>query len=232
MTFQKLSVNIFIVKVIFLADCNNISFPIHVITLQETHINSNADIPYFELPSYTLVYDLARINSFGGVAIYVHDSFSFTRLDIDTFKQASSVYESMYLEIYNKDASFHKYVIGSVYRRPSDLLDDLTQFIEEFSETLSNIHAVSRQAYVKRDYNIDLLQLHTHTHYNAFYENITAQGFFPKITRPTRSFGNSHTLIDNVLTNNLCKQHTSGILTHQISDHFMTFSIVEGNKEY
>ena len=214
---------------IFLADCNNISFPIHVITLQETHINSNADIPYFELPGYTLVYDLARINSFGGVAIYVHDSFSFTRLDIDTFKQASSVYESMYLEIYNKDASFHKYVIGSVYRRPSDLLDDLTQFIEEFSETLSNIHAVSRQAYVNGDYNIDLLQLHTHTHYNAFYENITAQGFFPKITRPTRSFGNSHTLIDNVLTNNLCKQHTSGILTHQISDHFMTFSIVEGN---
>ena len=214
---------------IFLADCNNISFPIHVITLQETHINSNADIQYFELPGYTLVYDLAKINSFGGVAIYVHDSFSFTRLDIDTFKQNSLVCESIYLEIYNKDASFHKYVIGSVYRRPSDLLDDLTQFIEEFSETLSNIHAVSRQAYVNGDYNIDLLQLHTNTHYNAFYENITAQGFFPKITRPTRSFGNSHTLIDNVLTNTLCKQHTSGILTHQISDHFMTSSIVEGN---
>ena len=142
---------------IFLADCNNISFPIHVITLQETHINSNTDIPYFELPGYNLVYDLARINSFGGVAIYVHDSFSFIRLDIDTFKQASSVYESMYLEIYNKDASFHKYVIGSVYKRPSDLLDDLTQFIEEFSETLSNIYAVSRQAYVNGDYNIALI---------------------------------------------------------------------------
>ena len=177
-----------------------------------------------------MVYDLARINSFGGVAIYVHDSFSFTRLiNFDKFKQDSSVYESMYLEIYNKDASFHKYVIGSVYRRPSDLLDDLTQFNEQFSVTLSNIHAVSRQAYVNGDYNIDLLQLHTNTHYNAFYENITAQGFFPKITRPTRSFGNSHKLIDNVLTNNLCKQHTSGILTHQISDHFMSFSIVEGN---
>ena len=55
------------------------------------------------------------------------------------------------------------------------------------------------------------------------------QGFFPKITRPTRSVGNSHTLIDNVFTNILCKQHTSGILTHQISDHFITFSIVDGN---
>ena len=65
--------------------------------------------------------------------------------------------------------------------------------------------------------------------YHTFYDNTTAQGFFPKITRPTRSFGNSHTLIDNVFTNNLCKRHTSGILTHQISDHFITFSIVDGN---
>ena len=59
---------------IFLAECNNNLLPLHVITLQETHINSNADVQYFELPGYTLVYDLARINSFGGVAIYVHDS--------------------------------------------------------------------------------------------------------------------------------------------------------------
>ena len=204
---------------IFLAQCNNTSFPLHIITLQETHINPSADIQYFELPGYNLVYDLARINSFRGVAMYVHDSFSFTRLDIDTFKQDSSVYESLYLEIYNKDARFHKYVIGSVYIRPSDLLDDLTQFIEEFSEILSNIHAVSRQAYVNGDYNIDLLQLHTNTHYNAFYENITAHGFFSKITRPTRSFGNSHTLIDNVFTTNLNSDLSAYILDIHISDH-------------
>ena len=55
------------------------------------------------------------------------------------------------------------------------------------------------------------------------------KGFSQKITRPTRSVGNSHTLIDNVFTNNLCKRHTSGILTHQISDYFITLSIVDGN---
>ena len=77
--------------------------------------------------------------------------------------------------------------------------------------------------------NIDFLQLHTNVQYNTFYDNTTAQGFFLKISRSTRSFGNSHTLIDNVFTNNLCKRHTSGILTHQISDHFITFSIVDGN---
>ena len=58
-------------------------------------------------------------------------------------------------------------------------------------------------------------------------ENVTSQGFFPKISRPTRSFENSHSLIDNIFSNNLCKPHTSGILTHHISDHFMNFCIVE-----
>ena len=35
-----------------------------------------------------------------------------------------------------------------------------------------------------------------------------------------------HSLIDNIFSNNLCT-HTSGILTHHISDHFMNFCIVE-----
>ena len=63
-------------------------------------------------------------------------------------KQNSTVYESMFLEIYNNGANFNKFIIGSVYRRPSELVDDLTQFIEEFSITLSNIHAISKQAYI------------------------------------------------------------------------------------
>ena len=87
---------------IFLPECNNTSFPLHVITLQETQINSISDVRYFELPGYTLVCDLARINTFGGAAIYVHDSFSFNRLDTVAFTQNSTVYESLYLEIYNR----------------------------------------------------------------------------------------------------------------------------------
>ena len=72
------------------------------------------------------------------------------------------------------------------------------------------------------------MQLHRNIYYNTFYENVTAQGFFPKLTRPTRSFGNTHTLIDNVFTNNIGKPYISGILTHHVSDHFMSFCVVEG----
>ena len=72
--------------------------------------------------------------------------------------------------------------------------------------------------------------MQNNAHYNTFYESVTAQGFFPKITRPTRSFENSHSLIDNTFTNNLNKPHISAILFHHISDHFMHFCIVEDNE--
>ena len=87
----------------------------------------------------------------------------------------------MFLEIYNNGANFNRFIIGSVYRRPSELIEDLTQFIEEFSIILSNIHAISKQAYINGDFNIDLLQLHTNVHYNTFYDNTTAQGFSQKL---------------------------------------------------
>ena len=213
---------------LFLAECNNDTPPLSVITLQETHFTSEIDVNYFQLPGYTMVNDFARLNKCGGIAIYVHSSFSLKRLDASKFLQNSTVYESMFLEIYNNSCKYRKYIIGSIYRRPSQLVADLTQFIDEFSETLAKIHATCKQAYIIGDYNIDLLQLHRNIYYNTFYENVTAQGFFPKLTRPTRSFGNTHTLIDNVFTNNIGKPHISGILTHHVSDHFMSFCVVEG----
>ena len=140
------------------------------------------------------------------------------------------MFDGIFLEIFSNCQKQKKYVIGSIYRRPSDLVVDISQFIDEFTTVLSNIHATCKQSYINGDYNIDLLKLQNNAHYNTFYENVTAQGFFPKITRPTRSFENSHSLIDNTFTNNLCKPHTSGILTHHVSDHFMHFSIVEDSE--
>ena len=89
------------------------------------------------------------------------------------------------------------------------MIDDLTQFIEEFLTTLSDIHVISKQACtcININFNFDLLQLHLNTHYNTFYDKTTAQGFPKKITRSTRSVKNSHTLIDNMFANNLSKRH-------------------------
>ena len=215
---------------LFLADYNDHLLPISLITLQETHFSSNTDLQFFDLPDYTLISDNARINSFGGVAIYLHNSYSFTRFPNNQFNQNSCVHESMFIEIFHNHSKFNKFLIGNIYRRPSEKVEELSKFIQEFTETLHFVHERSKQAYINGDFNIDLLKLNCHHYYNLFYESVTAQGFFPKITRPTRSDKNSHTLIDNIFTNNLGKSHTSGIITTHISDHFMIFCILEGRQ--
>ena len=50
------------------------------------------------------------------------------------------------LTVYNNHYKHQSYVIGSIYRRPSDLIADLTQFTDEFSAVLGNVHATPNQA--------------------------------------------------------------------------------------
>ena len=133
---------------LFLAECNDDKFPLSVITLQETHLSPEIDINCFQLPGYTMVNDFARLIKCGGIVIYVHSSFSLKRLDTSEFKQNSTVYEAMFLEIYNNDYKYKKYIVGSLYRRPSQFVADITQFTEEFSETLAKIHATCKQSYI------------------------------------------------------------------------------------
>ena len=50
------------------------------------------------------------------------------------------------------------------------LTSDISQFIDEFTTVLSNIHANCKQSYINVDYNIDLLKLLHNAHYNTLYE--------------------------------------------------------------
>lgn len=68
----------------------------------------------------------------------------------------------------------------------------------------------------------------TSPHTHEFYNNVVTTGFVPKITLPTRLGETSCTLIDNCL----CKiaenySSTSGILSHQISDHQAYFVTID-----
>ena len=83
---------------------------------------------FFNLPNYTMVYDDSRLSKHGGFVTYVHNTFSFERLERlsdDVYNQNSTVYESMFLKIYNRSSKFIKYIIGNIYRRPSSALDEL-----------------------------------------------------------------------------------------------------------
>ena len=114
-----------------------------------------------------------------------------------------------------------------MYRRPSELIDELTLFINDFTETINYIHRLSKRSYITGDFNIDLLKINRNTYYNNFYESLTGQGLFPMTTRPTRLSDDLNTLIYNMFTNNLGKTHIFGVLTSPISDHLLNFCILE-----
>ena len=141
------------------------------------------------------------------------------------------VYESMFVKIHNKSSKFNKYIIGNIYRRPSSTIDELGQFIDEFTTVTQNFQEQHMKSYLCGDYNINLLKIDGLLHCNKFFENITTLGFFPQVTRPTRLSCESNTFIDNIFTNDFCKSHLSGILVTPISDHLMQFCTIIGKKE-
>ena len=185
----------------------------------------------FHIPDYTMLYDDSRLSKHGGLITYVHDSFAVDRLDKDDYHQNSAVFESMILKIHKKANTYKKYIIGNIYRRPSDSIDELLLFNQEFALLLNKLQANPHKSYICGDFNINLLKINDSEHYNAFFENVTSTGFSTQITMPTRLSDNSNTLIDNIFTNNICKPHESGILVTPISDHLMQFCIFKGNYE-
>ena len=159
--------------------------------------------------------------------MYVHNSFSLSRLHTENLHSNSQVYESLFIEIHHNHKKLNKFIIGNVYRRPSEVIDELTLCINDFTGTLNYIHRLSKRSYITWDFNIDLLKINRNTYYNNFYQSLTVHGFFPMITRPTRLSDDSNTLMDNIFTNNLGKTHISGILTSPNSDHLLNFCILE-----
>ena len=92
-------------------------------------------------------------------------------------------------------------------------------FNAELDTFVSKISETGHPSYICGDFNINLLKIHTKTHYNTFFENLLSSGFFPKITLLTRICDSSSTLIDNIFSNVIEPNTKSGILTSHISDH-------------
>ena len=81
------------------------------------------------------------------------------------------------------------------------------------------------------DFNINLLEINSNTHYNDYFESIYSEGFFPRITLPTTIQPPSFNLIDNILCNRLddAANSVSGVLITDISDHKMIFTVYPNN---
>ena len=88
------------------------------------------------------------------------------------------------------------------------------------------------QTYVFLDSNINLLSLDRNQSAVEYLNTVHSNSFIQLIDKATRIAGNAsnihtYSLIDHILYNGKSKSITSGTVTYDISDHFMTFVVTD-----
>ena len=123
----------------------------------------------------------------GGLITYIHNDFTYRELNNELpITLASTLFESLFLEVWRKTCEKQKYTIGNTYRLPLYIPDDLASFTREFTDRLNSIQIRSKFVYICGDYNINLLKMSSNNDYCLFYENVLSPSFTPKNTLPTR----------------------------------------------
>jgi exonuclease III len=199
-----------------------------VICLQE--IWQVVDFDMYRITGYHKPLFRTRSNNVqgGGVAIYVKSCFTVNELpQYSVF--IDKIIETIFVEIITP--SKKKITIGSLYRSNSKStslteMQQLSQFNETLSNILSDLSEAERDVYLLGDLNIDLLKYKSSSIATDFVESIFSHGFLQIITHPTRCIGNSATLIDHVITNNIQSAYESCIIISRISDHYPVVSFI------
>ena len=80
------------------------------------------------------------------------------------------------------------------------------------------------------DFNIDLLKIEAINSNQEYYNLMCSYGLLPQIIQPTRVVEHQSPLIDNIFTNNLNDEITSGNIYLTLCGHFSQFISVKRNK--
>ena len=211
---------------------------IDIICLQETWLDTNADLSIFSLQGYSMVHRGTGVSLHGGVIIYVKNELKFTVLETEI---TLSTCDGLFILInvnqpMGSRMNSKKLVVGNLYRPPRELKIETDNFMNEWEELLNYFESNSYEVALCGDFNMDLLKLREKNHINEFYDLSVSHGFFPRVTRPTRITDHSSTLIDNVfvkLSNNYSNS-TAGSIWMAVSDHlpcvvFLDYLCVKGS---
>ena len=208
-----------------------LDYDFDVICLQEIWRLNDADL--YNIPGYNFVFK-CRTNNMqgGGIGIFVKEQYNFNIMpQFSIF--IDKVIETLFIEI--EISNGKKIIVSSVYRPNSNhpnltSTQQLEQFTEMFNNVLNEISELNNKVFVMGDMNIDLLKCNSHSRTSEFIENCFASGFLQLITKPTRCFNNSATLIDHFYLNSTESSVKCFIYTSLISDHFPVCTFIPYKK--
>lgn len=192
-----------------------------VLGVTETRLCVGESIDFIpQLPGYCFEFVKTPLSA-GGVGLFINENYKYRVLERST----NSSYQALWIEI--SLPNHKKNICGIVYRQHNNadqFLDHLSDFLEYFSNHNNNI-------YLMGDFNIDLLKYENCKYSQILLQCMQSFSMLPTIDKPTRVYGSSATLIDNIFTNNLTNNISSGNIVTDTTDHFSQVCIVNVNKQ-
>ncbi len=188
-----------------------LNFQFGVIGFSETWLNDESPTSLLNIPDYINVFKNRQGRTGGGVAMYIHNSFTFINrpdLEIDT-----AYCDSIFIEIPQVNG---KNIVTGVVYKPPDV--SVNRFGESFDNLLGKLNMENKHVFLMGDLNIDLLKHNVHNPTSHFVDCLFSNSFFPSIYKPTRITDSTATLIDNIITNCCDFPSKSGILFSALLD--------------
>ena len=149
------------------------------IALSETWLNdlSQNDFP---LVGYNFISNCRDSTTGGGVGIYLDCDLDYiVRKDLSL---VNDVIECIFVEV--KQLTNVGFIVGCVYRPPDS---NVSLFNAAMYDILNVINAKKENlTFLAGDYNLDLLNFHSHPPINEFFNNLISFSFIPTAMYPTR----------------------------------------------
>ena len=210
-------------------------FQFTVVALQEIwSVGRDFDLPGYQVLEYNTRDKgqlLRNANCGGGVGLFIKSGLNYELLSFRG-EYLEGVYESIWALVTLNDKS--KRIIGNIYRPNSAPEGNLSKATEMHIKIIDQIKADKRLKDTKivlvSDFNANLLNFSTHDQTGVYVDQQMSRGLLPMITKPTRLYNNSATLIDNIFVSPVNSPVISGVLISDISDHLATFFIEELEK--
>lgn len=221
-SFKLLHINMRSLKKNFLELTNFLNLletDLDAIAITETWFDDHTEIDYFNILNYNFFHKARQKKRGGGVALYVNSKYQSDIIEEKTFT-IENVCEAITVEVIINNK---KIVLTSIYRAPNTDVDTFSHKLKQLLERDERIW------YIMGDFNIDLKNMDS-THTENILNTMHSYSFRPLINIPTRICKQSATIIDNIYTNEISHEISSGTIIHDLSDHLPIFASIKYNK--
>ncbi len=139
---------------IFIKQLKLVNYEFSAIVIQESWLADGADTSQIQLNDYTCIPQGKASSSKGGLIIYLHKTFDYV---YKTKLSHFVTWEGQIVQVKKGEYLAKPITIGNIYNPPKALVDNYTQFIEEFAPILNSLQSNNQEVIIASDFNIDLL---------------------------------------------------------------------------